>query len=334
MARIGVTLENVKHAREAILARGESVSIDVVRAELGHTGSKSTIHKHLKRLNEDEENASTEVLLSEELQQQVSHVAARLKKEAHATLEEKTEVYEQHIRDKGAQLAALSEQTSDLITQCEALQDEVKAAKDENLALKVIQEKADIDKTFKSQQINALEQQVAIADKHNASLEAKHQDARHALTHYRESMAQQREQESAKYEQECAQLRQACNATNQTLTAKQTTLREAQQRIKNLEKTLAVVSSELASSRNAGREYEKQIRFYRDNIGELAKECATFQSESQHAQARCDELDSVNRELERENDALREAKSRLEGQSQAQQSLIDRFTHINIESPG
>ena len=248
-------------------------------------------------------------------------------------MEEKTEVFEQNVRDKDDRIAVLSEQNSELIVYREKLHDELEAAVDENASLKARIEKADQDIALKSQQINALEQQVAIADRHNASLEAKHQDARRALTHYREAMVQQREQESAKHEQECAQLQQTCHGTNQALTAKQTVLGEAQHRIETLEKRLAIVSNELEASHNAGNEYEKQIRRYRDNVEELNRNFATLQAEREHMQKRCIELDSANRELELGNDTLREAKSRLEGQCQAQQSLIEKFTVLNIEVP-
>jgi len=90
MARSGITLLNVEQAKQALLARGERVFIDAVRAELGHTGSKSTIHKHLKHLEDAQDVAHAQVLLSDELQQLLHHVAARLTKEARATLDEKT----------------------------------------------------------------------------------------------------------------------------------------------------------------------------------------------------------------------------------------------------
>ena len=45
MARGGITKKAVEQARNALLARGESISIDAVRIELGNTGSKTTIHR-------------------------------------------------------------------------------------------------------------------------------------------------------------------------------------------------------------------------------------------------------------------------------------------------
>ncbi|CAI3957833.1 DNA-binding protein [Alteromonas macleodii] len=330
MARVGITLENVKQAKETILARSESISIDAVRAELGHTGSKSTIHRHLKLLSAGEEKLPTEMHLSEELQQLLNHVAARLKKEAYATLEEKTEAFEQNVRDKDDRVAALSEQNSELIAYREKLHDELEAAVDENALLKARMEKADQDIALKSQQIKALEQQVTIADRHNASLEAKHQDARQALTHYRGTMAQQREQESAKHEQECAQLQQACHATSQALTGKQTALGEAQRRIEALDKQIAVVTSERDTSYGTENELKNKIRLYRDKIDELTTKYIAMQAEYEHVQGRNIKLDSVNGELELANKTLRDEKGRLEGQCQTQKELLDMFKHGNL----
>jgi len=57
MARGGVNKAVVQIARTAILARGEHPSIDAVRIELGNTGSKTTIHRYLKELDDGSEPA-------------------------------------------------------------------------------------------------------------------------------------------------------------------------------------------------------------------------------------------------------------------------------------
>jgi hypothetical protein len=54
MARAGIYKSEVKKARDTLLAQGKHPSIDAVRAELGNTGSKTTIHRYLKELEEEE----------------------------------------------------------------------------------------------------------------------------------------------------------------------------------------------------------------------------------------------------------------------------------------
>ncbi len=52
MARGGINKALVQKAQKAILARGENPSIEAVRVELGNTGSKTTIHRYLKELDD------------------------------------------------------------------------------------------------------------------------------------------------------------------------------------------------------------------------------------------------------------------------------------------
>jgi SOS-response transcriptional repressor LexA len=64
------------------LATGRNPSIDAVREELG-TGSKSTIHRYLKEIEEEEGGATgTRVAVSEAIQDLVCRLAARVNEEA------------------------------------------------------------------------------------------------------------------------------------------------------------------------------------------------------------------------------------------------------------
>ena len=56
MARAGIYKSEVLRARDKLLATGRNPSIDAVREELG-TGSKSTIHRYLKEIEEEEGGA-------------------------------------------------------------------------------------------------------------------------------------------------------------------------------------------------------------------------------------------------------------------------------------
>lgn len=81
MARGGINKALVAKAHQAVLARGENPSIDAIRIELGNTGSKSTIHRYLKEL---EEEASTrmddEALLSQPIRELIARLASRLRR--------------------------------------------------------------------------------------------------------------------------------------------------------------------------------------------------------------------------------------------------------------
>lgn len=53
MARAGLTRVDIKRARDSLIAQGMHASIDAIRIALGNTGSKTTIHRYLKELEEE-----------------------------------------------------------------------------------------------------------------------------------------------------------------------------------------------------------------------------------------------------------------------------------------
>lgn len=90
MARTGLLKSDVEKARDSLLAQGQYPSVDAVRIALGNTGSKSTIHKYLKELDEEQEatpGAASVSTLSAALHDLVERLAARLQAEADHKLE-------------------------------------------------------------------------------------------------------------------------------------------------------------------------------------------------------------------------------------------------------
>ena len=52
MARGGIYKSEVVRARQRLLALGRNPTIDAIRLELGNTGSKATIHRYIKEIEE------------------------------------------------------------------------------------------------------------------------------------------------------------------------------------------------------------------------------------------------------------------------------------------
>lgn len=124
MARGGINKAIVQKAREALLARGENPSIDAVRVELGNTGSKTTIHRYLKELDElDQRRKAPQQGLSDELNELVARVAQRLAEEGEEQIEQA--------------LAASRVEKSELLEQLQASQD----------ALRQLQQQFDIQRS-------------------------------------------------------------------------------------------------------------------------------------------------------------------------------------------
>lgn len=67
---------------------GKHPSIDAIRIELGNTGSKATIYRHLKEIEADEGGVSSpQASVSQELQAFVANLAGRLEYEAKERLD-------------------------------------------------------------------------------------------------------------------------------------------------------------------------------------------------------------------------------------------------------
>lgn len=222
MARGGVNKAIVQKAREALLARGENPSIDAVRVELGNTGSKTTIHRYLKELDEvDQRRKAPQQGLSDELNELVARVAQRLAEEGEEQIEQA--------------LAASRAEKSELLEQLQASQD----------ALRQLQQQFDIQRsaldtestelqtcrtTLQAEQTrNArlsqsnldLEARMKDKDEQIRSLEEKHLHARDALEHYRGAIKEQREQEQRRHEGQLQQVQMELRHLQQTLIIKQ-----------------------------------------------------------------------------------------------------------------
>ena len=83
MARSGLYKSDIQKARDRLLAQGKHPSVDAMRVELGNTGSKGTIHRYLKEIEEEEGPApGSRVAVSEAIQDLVGRLAARVNEEA------------------------------------------------------------------------------------------------------------------------------------------------------------------------------------------------------------------------------------------------------------
>lgn len=98
MARIGLDKAAVKKARDGLLAQSLYPSVDAVRVALGNTGSKTTIHKYLKELDEEEGGGARKAGISDALQELVARLAARLQAEADGRLATAVAGYEEKER--------------------------------------------------------------------------------------------------------------------------------------------------------------------------------------------------------------------------------------------
>ncbi|AXR06737.1 DNA-binding protein [Salinimonas sediminis] len=324
MARTGVTLTNVKQATEAIIARGNSVSIDAVRAELGNTGSKSTIHKHLKRLTEGGANAPVEVLLSEELQQLVSHVAARLKKETHATLVERESRFKKSLDEQAACAVALSEQNDTLQAQIARANNDIAELTQYVTDITAARDTALRECDRYEQRLASMTQEIQLLTTHNQSLEDKHVDARAALEHYRASVASQRERETHHFESTIAQLNHQQHALTQELAGLTGTNQEQKLTLARLEVTLSQALNDHKALADQNRFLEEALAQSRSNNQRLEQTVERLEHASDLLR---DDLSSSTDALNTQTIALNETRQQLV----AADATVNTQAHLTAE---
>lgn len=187
MARSGITKHLVTQARNRLVNKGIHPSIDAVRVELGDTGSKTTISRYLKEINQDNRSLLADAeQLSSSLSSLVSSLVEEIQQEAFAKISESASEFEVRISD----LKGLNEQ----------LGGELRKSNERTLSLTASIEDLSAKNASLTQNVAILDKELAQANlavkeksKRIASLEKSLQHSSDSLNHYRESVKEQRE---------------------------------------------------------------------------------------------------------------------------------------------
>ena len=222
MARGGINKALVLKAREEVLKKGQNPSIDTIRIALGNTGSKSTIHRYLKELEEESATRMDDVeLLSKPIKELITRLAAGLREEANVIVEQQADKFEQQLQDLLSKNSA-SEQTLDVLSKQNALQLQMLECLETELKGRDI---ALTQSTINAAEAKQSESKLTALLKEKQtqieSLEEKHLHNREALEHYRQSVQGQRDHDQRRHEQQVQQLHGENRVLNQTLSLKQ-----------------------------------------------------------------------------------------------------------------
>lgn len=222
MARGGINKAVVQRAREALLARGENPTIDAVRVALGNTGSKTTIHRYLKELEEtDQRRQAPREHLTQELGELVGRLALRLKEEGDEYVQQAQARFDLQKAVLEAELAEAAKAHAALVQQFE-IQAEALASESEQLATCRTSLQAEHTRNARlGQECSDLQLRVQEKDEHIRSLEDKHQHARDALEHYRQAVKEQRDQDQRRHEGQVQQVQVEVRQLQQSLIVKQ-----------------------------------------------------------------------------------------------------------------
>ena len=284
MARAGVFKPDVAKARAALIARGKHPSIDAVRVELGNTGSKGTIHRYLREI-EEEEAPTTEphASLSETLQRLVEGLAQQLNQEAATKIAAAEQLADQRVQAMQGNLEAAQGEAAALRTQ---LQRTEVALHDERLlhaSAKEQLQQVSTERAQQAQRLIDLQAQLDKSERFRTSLEDKHAHVRASLEHFREAAREQRDREIAQYDQQIQALQLEQRRLQDALTSKQVeagelakegarmavelehtrkTLRDELKR----NETLQQVTTEVEELRRALAERERQLCMVNDAL--------------------------------------------------------------------
>ena len=333
MARSGLYKSDIQKARDRLLAQGKHPSVDAVRVELGNTGSKSTIHRYLKELEEEEgQGLGAKVAVSDALQDLIGRLAGRLHEEADAVVTQAQQRFEVQLQERTQALEQQQQEGAALSTQLQRTDGVLQAEIIDHTATRQALAEATLLIGQLEERAAGLVTRLAENEAHARSLEEKHQHAREALEHYRTSVKEQREQEQRRHEHQVQELQVSLRQANETLTSKNHELLQLNrdngqwlERHTRLEQELAQVrqaaagqQGELDALRLTAVEHQAlQVRWNQDlQILETVR--------TELTQARADQLQERQRREQAETDSLR-AGVRLETLEQLLAQLsIDR----------
>ena len=333
MARSGLYKSDIQKARDSLLAQGKHPSVDALRVELGNTGSKSTIHRYLKELEEEEEQGlGAKVAVSDALQDLIGRLAGRLHEEAEAVVTQAQQRFEVQLQERTQALEQQQQEGTALSTQLQRTDAALQAERADHTATRQALAEATLLIGQLEERAAGLVTRLAENEAHARSLEEKHQHAREALEHYRTSVKEQREQEQRRHEHQVQELQVSLRQANETLTSKNHELLQLNrdngqwlERHTRLEQELAQVrqaaagqQGELDALRLTAVEHQAlQVRWNQD-----LQILETLRTEL--TQARADQSQERQRREQAETDSLR-AGVRLETLEQLLAQLsIDR----------
>ncbi|MCH8618704.1 DNA-binding protein [Undibacterium sp. TS12] len=336
MARTGLYKSEVEKARNSLLAQGRHPSVDAVRIALGNTGSKTTIHKYLKELEEENGgNVDRKTSISEALQDLVARLAVQLEVEASnriAELEarhsEKDHLHESEIAALMAKNAAIQEKLDLTIA---AIKQEIQSHEQTREAM----QSESIARHTLAQQVTDLKDRLVENETHRQSLEEKHNHARDALEHYRSSVKEQRDQDIRRHEQQVQQLQAELRHLQQSLVLKQSEVTQLNQDGARLVAELSQAQKSLYEEKNQSRKAQNDLDAQRS----IAQRATQLEAQITEKTALITDLQKQHADSLAQNKALDTHVSSLQlelatasAKLDAQQRMMDEFkTFLNAK---
>jgi len=268
MARTGLYKSEVKKARDNLVGQGRHPSVDAVRIELGNTGSKTTIHKYLKELEEEGGGVITKAPLSDALQDLVARLAAQLQAEADEQIAVVRHAADEAIAKSSADGQEVRKTNVALGEQLRATEAALASQKDttEILQRELLDERS--GRLAAELQLESIKERLAENERHRQSLEEKHHHAREALEHYRVASKEQRDQDIRRHEHQTQTLQAEIRQLRQDAMIKQ-------EEIARVNQEAGCLVTELSHTKQTAHESQSMVRGLRTRLDELSGANAT-----------------------------------------------------------
>ncbi len=310
MARGGLYKSDIQKARDALRAQGKHPSVDAVRVALGNTGSKTTIHRYLKELEEDEgQGLGAKVAVSDALQDLVSRLAGRLHEEAEAVIAEARQRFEAHLQERSEALERTQQEASTLSAQLQRIETALREEKTTHAAAQQALAERVTEVAQLGERIAGLTARLAEHEAHAQSLEQKHQHAREALEHYRTSVKDQREQEQRRHEHQVQELQVALRQANDALTAKNHELVQLNRDNGQWLERHSRLERELAQVRQAADDQRKELDALRLTAAEYQALLARWTQDAQALESARVKLANAHADLAKERERREQAEA-------------------------
>ena len=278
MARGGVNKAVVQIARTAILARGEHPSIDAVRIEMGNTGSKTTIHRYLKELDEaDTRRGVPREQIDDELTELVARLAQRLQEQAQEPIDRAQAHYEQLKTGLQEQLADAQQAQVQLQQQLEI---QGNALSQETANLESTRSMLQTEQTRNAalnQACSDFELRLKDRDEQIRSLEEKHLHARDALEHYRSAVKEQREQDQRRHEGQLQQVQMELRQAQQSALVRQDEITQLHRDNERVLSESRALSKELNQASDQQHKLSKLNGQLSGQLSQLQNDCTLLQ---------------------------------------------------------
>lgn len=327
MARGGVNKPMVKEARNKLMTMGKNVSLDAIRIELGNTGSKTTIHRYLREIElEEQTTLDDESLLSAGLQEMIAGVAKRLHEEAKGIVKQSEAAYETKLGDLQQQHKTLQSALAEQRKENENLKEN---------ATQLMQKHKTLSQQYQDLQlenqkfIQQLKHSSALLDDKASqiqSLEDKHQQAREALSHYRESSKEQREQESRRHAQQVQELQAEQRKLDQTISIKLNELMTVNTDNTRLFIELKESEKQRLSAVSNVEALNLTNQQHITEIATLKRELTNTSAQKEELSSKIDRLDKQLTNANEENKALLQNKISLQTELSVQSRLLENLT--------